>query len=125
VNIYLYLLGKYGPEKLKRNHIKYTIDVQDNVRYNMYRITHALEVADMSIINATTARNNFFKVMEEAIDTHEPVFVTGKNGNVVIVSEEDWRSIQETLYLCSIPGMKEKIVKGINTPLEECVEDND
>lgn len=79
----------------------------------------------MSIINATNARNNFFKVIEEAITTHEPVYVTGKSGNVVIVSEEDWRSIQETIYLSSIPGMKEKITKGLNTPLDECVEDNE
>ena len=79
----------------------------------------------MSILNATSARNNFFKVMEDTINSHEPVHVTGKNGNVVILAEEDWRSIQETLYLCSIPGMREKIIKGINTPLEECVEDTD
>ena len=79
----------------------------------------------MSIINATNARNNFFKVIEEAITTHEPVYVTGKSGNVVIVSEEDWRSIQETIYLSGIPGMKEKITKGLNTPLDECVEDNE
>jgi len=77
----------------------------------------------MSIMNATTARNNFFKVIDEAIETHEPITITGKSGNVVIISEEDWRSIQETLYLISLPGMKEKIVKGLNTPLDECVED--
>jgi len=79
----------------------------------------------MSIINATNARNNFFKVIDEAITTHEPVYVTGKNGNVVIISEEDWRSIQETIYLSSIPGLKEKIIKGLNTSLDECVEDNE
>jgi len=77
----------------------------------------------MSIMNATTARNNFFKLIEEALTTHEPVVVTGKTGNVVILSEEDWRSIEETLYLSNITGMKEKIVKGLNTPLDECVED--
>lgn len=76
----------------------------------------------MSILNATTARNNFFKVIEEAIITHEPVTVTAKNGNVVIISEDDWKAIQETIYLSSIPGMKEKIIKGLNTPLDECVE---
>lgn len=79
----------------------------------------------MSIFNSTTARANFFKLIEEVIDTHEPVFVTGKKGNVVIISEEDWRSIQETVYLDSIPGMKEKIIKGLNTPLDECLEDPD
>lgn len=79
----------------------------------------------MTIINATNARNNFFKLIDEALATHEPVTVTGKNGNVVILSEEDWRDIQETLYLTNIPGMKEKIIKGLNTPLEECVEDSE
>jgi len=79
----------------------------------------------MPLLNATTARKNFFKVIEETIVTHEPVIITGKNGNVVMLSEEDWRSIQETLFLCSIPGMREKIIKGIQTPLEECVEAKD
>lgn len=78
----------------------------------------------MPIVNATAARNNFFKLIEEALATHTPITVTGKTGNVVILSEEDWRSIEETLYLSNIPGMKEKIIKGINTPLTECVEDD-
>ncbi|HOJ10422.1 MAG TPA: type II toxin-antitoxin system Phd/YefM family antitoxin [Clostridiales bacterium] len=79
----------------------------------------------MSIINATTARNNFFKIMEDVIVTNEPVYVTGKAGNIVVISEEDYRSIQETLYLISIPGMREKILRGLNTPLEDLVEDDD
>jgi prevent-host-death family protein len=106
----------------KRNtwaEIKYCVDVQENVRYNKSR-----RCFYMPLLNATTARKNFFKIMEETIVTHEPVIITGKNGNVVMLSEEDWRSIQETLFLCSIPGMREKIIKGIQTPLEECLEDN-
>ncbi|MEW6662556.1 MAG: type II toxin-antitoxin system Phd/YefM family antitoxin [Bacillota bacterium] len=79
----------------------------------------------MPIVNATTARNNFFKLIEEVITTHEPVYITGKTGNVIVLSEEDYRSIQETLYLCSVPTMREKIIQGLNTPLEECVEDTD
>ena len=79
----------------------------------------------MSIVNATTARNNFFKLIEEVITTHEPVYITSKTGNVILLSEEDYRSIQETLYLYSVPGMREKIVEGLNTPLDECVEDTD
>lgn len=79
----------------------------------------------MSIMNATTARNNFFKVMDEAIITHEPVCITGKNGNIIIISEEDWRAIQETLYLSSIPGMREKIIKGLHTPLDDCIKDGE
>ena len=74
----------------------------------------------MSVINATTARNNFFRIMDEAIDNREPICVTGKKGNVVIVSEEDWRSIQETLYLVNIPDMKEKLLQGMQTPNSEC-----
>lgn len=78
----------------------------------------------MSTLNATSARNNFFKIIEEALTTHKPITVTGKSGNVIIMSEEDYFSIQETMYLCSIPGMREKIEKGLNTPLDECVKDN-
>lgn len=78
----------------------------------------------MSVINATNARNNFFKIIDEALTTHKPITVTGKSGNVVIISEEDYHSIEETMYLCSIPGMREKIIKGLNTPLDECIEDN-
>ncbi len=91
----------------------------------MYNKMYIKEMIIMSIMNATTARNNFFKLMEDAIKTHEPIYVTGKKGNVVLISEEDYRSIQETLYLCSIPGMKEKLIEGINTPIEECIESPD
>jgi antitoxin YefM len=79
----------------------------------------------MTILNATTARKNFFKLMEDAVTTHEPIYITGKNGNVVVLSEEDFRSIQETLYLSSMPGMREKIINGLKVPLEELVEDSD
>lgn len=79
----------------------------------------------MSIVNATTARNNFFKLMEEALTVHEPIFVTGKNGNVVVMSEEDYHSMQETFYLCSNPKMREKLIAGMETPLDDCVEDDD
>jgi len=79
----------------------------------------------MTIINATSARKNFFKLIEDTVTTHEPVYITGKKGNVVVLSEEDFRSIQETLYLSSIPGMREKIMKGLKVPLDELVEDDD
>ena len=77
----------------------------------------------MTILNATTARQKFYKIIEDAVLTKEPIQITAKTGNVVIISEEDWRSIQETLYLLAIHGMREKISKGLNTPLDECVED--
>jgi antitoxin YefM len=79
----------------------------------------------MTIVNATNARKNFYKLIEEVRETHEPLYVTGKTGNVVMLSEEDYRSIQETLYLSSVPTMREKIMEGLNTPLEECIEDPD
>jgi len=79
----------------------------------------------MTILNATSARKNFFKLIEDTVTTHEPVYITGKKGNVVVLSEEDFRSIQETLYLSSIPGMREKIMKGLKVPLDELVEDAD
>lgn len=90
----------------------------------MYAIMY-IGGAKMTIINATTARNNFFKLMEEAITTNEPIIVTGKSGNVVLLSEADFRAMKETLYLSSIPTMSEKILEGLNTPLDECVDDED
>lgn len=79
----------------------------------------------MTIINATTARKRFFKLMEEVRETHEPVYITGKSGNVVMLSDEDYRSIQETLYLSSNPTMREIIINGLKTPLDQCIEDSD
>ena len=78
----------------------------------------------MTIINATNARKKLYKLIDDVRETHEPVYITGKTGNVVMLSDEDYRSIQETLYLVSVPTMREKIIEGLNTPLEECLEDN-
>jgi len=79
----------------------------------------------MTILNATSARKNFFKLMKDAVVTHEPIYITGKKGNVVVLSEDDFRSMQETLYLSSIPGMRKKIMNGLKVPLDELVEDAD
>lgn len=78
----------------------------------------------MSIVNATTARQQFFKLMDLTISGHEPVFVTGKQGNMVMISEEDYRAMEETIYLSSIPEVRDKIIRGLATPLSECVEDD-
>ncbi|BCV21995.1 type II toxin-antitoxin system Phd/YefM family antitoxin [Moorella sp. Hama-1] len=77
----------------------------------------------MKVVNATQARQNIYRLIDETIVSSEPVQITAKKGNVVLVSEADWRAIQETLYLVSIPGMRESIIKGMNTPVSECVED--
>ncbi|MDY6993546.1 MAG: type II toxin-antitoxin system Phd/YefM family antitoxin [Pseudomonadota bacterium] len=79
----------------------------------------------MTIINVTNARTNLYKPVESVINSSKPVFITGKSGNLVVIPEEDYHSIEETLYLTSIPGLAKKIVEGINTPLDECVVDDE
>lgn len=73
----------------------------------------------MKVLSITEARKNIYKLVAQTNETHEPIQITGKRNNAVLVSEEDWRSIQETLYLISIPGMRESIIEGLSTPLSE------
>ena len=82
-------------------------------------------VYGMKTLSTTEARKNIYKLVEQANETHEPIQITGKKNNAVLVSEEDWRNIQETLYLTSIPGMRESIIKGMKTPLSETSKDLD
>jgi prevent-host-death family protein len=77
----------------------------------------------MKIIKAASARDNLYKLIDETNSSHEPVFITGKRSNAVLISEDDWRSIQETLYLSSIPGMKDSIIEGLKTPVSDCSQD--
>ena len=79
----------------------------------------------MTTIKIGEARNKLGGLVDEAAASHEPVLITGKRGNAVFISEEDWRAIQETLYLLSIPGMRESIREGLQTPVEECVKELD
>lgn len=74
----------------------------------------------MSSMNITNARKNLYKIVESLNETHEPVHITGKSRSAVLIAEEDWRAIEETLYLMSIPGMRESIVKGMKEPLQKC-----
>ena len=74
----------------------------------------------MQTVTATTARSMIYKLLDDAANSHEPIQITGKRSNGVLVSESDWRAIQETLYLVSIPGMRESILSGMKTPIEEC-----
>jgi len=76
----------------------------------------------MPSMNATEARSRLYKLLDEIAESHEPVLITGKRANAVLISENDWRSIQETLYLLSIPGMRESIRKGLSTSVEECLD---
>jgi antitoxin YefM len=73
----------------------------------------------MTTLTASAARASLYQLLDKAAETHEPVQIVGKRHNAVLVSSEDWRAIQETLYLVSIPGMRESIRKGMKTPLEK------
>jgi antitoxin YefM len=77
----------------------------------------------MKAISATRARESLYKLIDEASSSHEPVTITGKRNNAILVSEEDWRSIEETLFLLSIPGMRKSIREGMKSPLSECVKE--
>ncbi|NEP58207.1 MAG: type II toxin-antitoxin system Phd/YefM family antitoxin [Symploca sp. SIO2G7] len=77
-------------------------------------------MSDSSIISVAEARQVLFKLVSRVNESHEPITITGQKGNAVLVSEEDWQSIQETLYLKSIPGVWESIEEGIKEPIEEC-----
>ncbi len=74
----------------------------------------------MSIINITNARKNLYQIIKTLNDSHEPIHITGKKGSVVMIAEEDWKSIEETLYLTSIPAMRESIIEGMNEKIEDC-----
>lgn len=73
----------------------------------------------MTSITATEARKSLYKLVDDVQDSHEPVQITGKRGSAVLVSEDDWRAVQETLYLVSIPGMRESIIDGMATSIAE------
>jgi PHD/YefM family antitoxin component YafN of YafNO toxin-antitoxin module len=75
--------------------------------------------------NITNFRKNIFGLLEQTIKYNEPVNVSTKEGNAVIISEEDYNSLMETVYLSSIPEQREKIIKGLDTPLEECLPENE
>ncbi len=77
----------------------------------------------MTTLSASEARAKLYKLLDEAASSHEPIQITGKRNNAVLVSEDDWRAIQETLYLLSIPDMRESIRKGLKTPVEKCSKD--
>jgi len=79
----------------------------------------------MSILKATEARANLYNLIDEAADSHQPIVITGKRNNAVLISEEDWNAINETLHLISVPGMRDSIKEGLETDLSECSQDLD
>jgi len=79
----------------------------------------------MKIMTATEARKNIYHLVEFVEQSHRPVHITSKRANAVLVAESDWRNIQETLYLLSIPGMRESIRKGLKEPIKNCKKELD
>lgn len=75
--------------------------------------------------NITNFRKNIFALLEQTIKFNEPVNVSTKDGNAVIISEDDYNGLMETLYISSIPNMKEKIIEGLNTPISDCVAEDE
>lgn len=74
----------------------------------------------MSTLTASEARANLYRLIDDTAASHEPVRITGKRNNAVLLSESDWASVQETLYLLAIPGMRESIQEGLATPVASC-----
>lgn len=77
----------------------------------------------MIALTAMQARAKLYKLLDEVTESHRPVFIIGKRSNAVLVAEDDWRALQETVYLLGIPGMRQSISEGLSTPLNECTED--
>lgn len=76
-------------------------------------------------MNITNFRKQVFSVLEQTIKFNEPVNISTKDGNAVVLSEEDYNGLMETLYLSSVPNMKERIIEGMNTPVSECVSEDE
>jgi len=74
----------------------------------------------MKNINITQARSKLFSLVDETHETNQPIHITGKRSNAVLVSEEDWNSMQETIYLSSMPSVKESLLKGRKESLSKC-----
>jgi len=79
----------------------------------------------MKTVTATEARKTLYRLLDQVAVTSEPIQITGRRKSAVLLSEDDWRAIEETLHLLSIPGMRESIREGMETPLDECVEELD
>lgn len=74
----------------------------------------------MTTLTASQVRKNIYKLLDRIAQSHEPIQITGKRNNAVLIAEDDWRAIKETLYLLSVPGMRESIRKGLKAPLKKC-----
>lgn len=79
----------------------------------------------MTVLDAAEARSRLHSLIDETAQTHRPIMIAGRSGNAVLPAEEDWNAINETLYLVSIPGMRDSIREGMESDLGECKKDLD
>jgi antitoxin YefM len=74
----------------------------------------------MTSLTASQARANLYRLIDETVQSHRPIAISGKRSNAVLVAQEDWDAIQETLHLVSVPGMRESLIKARKEPIEKC-----
>lgn len=79
----------------------------------------------MTVMNTTKFRQNLFSTIEQTVKYNEPVCITGKSGNAVLISEEDYRDLMVTMELCAVPGMEKKIREGMKAPVDECLTEDE
>ena len=79
----------------------------------------------MTTLSASEARANLYRLIDQAAESHQPIVISGKRSNAVLVAEEDWAAIQETLFLLSVPGMRESIRTGMAEPADSCASELD
>ncbi len=79
----------------------------------------------MQTLTASEARTNLYRLLDQTSETHEPIIISGKRNNAVLVSSEDWDAIQETLYLLAVPGMRESIKNGLTEKTDDCAKELD
>jgi antitoxin YefM len=79
----------------------------------------------MQTLTASEARANLYRLMDQTAESHEPIIISGKRNDAVLVAAEDWQAIQETLYLLSVPGMRESIKEGMAEPIDACAKELD
>ena len=79
----------------------------------------------MTVMNTTKFRQNLFSTIEQTVKYNEPVCITGKSGNAVLISEEDYRDLMATMELCAVPGMEKKIREGMKAPVDQCLTEDE
>lgn len=79
----------------------------------------------MQTVTASEARANLYRLLDQVSESHQPITISGKRNDAVLVAAEDWAAIQETLHLLAVPGMRESIKAGIAEPIDSCTEELD